>query len=371
MKRILSVVYNYYHSDPRATKFNTSLSEEYTVTVVSLEESVQPNERGGIKHLYIPQKKASIIALLYFWYHTLKNILRLKPEIVLAHNYFVLLPCVIGAKIIRAKIVYDSYELYVPTKRIRLSKRQHLFYCTEKIAIGKCDLVIAANIERARLMKKKFKLDKLPLSILNISASSCAKLDDKELVLNKYKCLSENKTKIIYQGFMSMERELDLYLDFMELLPSDYLLIYVGGGPDLNYIKELVKQRNLTNKVTCIGQVPMRDIVPIVSCCDMGLVTYPFTDYNNRYCSPNKIFEYSLASIPFISSTQKSIHTIMKDVNYVCYIDLYNPQKAADSIKHFIETYKYSAEEFKEFNKRYQWCEEAKKLLHEFRQIFQ
>lgn len=369
MKRILSIVYNYYHSDPRATKFNTSLSEEYEVTVLSLRENAKHSEDGCVKHVYVPRKRISIIALLYFWYHTLKNILHFKPDIIIAHNYFVLLPCVIGAKVVRAKIVYDSYELYVPTKRICLSKRQYLFYYTEKISIVGCDLVIAANIERGRLMKKKFNLENTPLSILNISASACAKQEDKALVKKKYKCLSENKKKIIYQGFMSMERELDLYLDFMEFLPSDYLLIYVGGGPDLNYIKELVKRRNLTNKVTCIGQVPMSDIVPIVSCCDLGLVTYPFTDYNNRYCSPNKIFEYSLALIPFISSKQTSIQTIMKDVNYVCYIDLYNPQKAADSIEHFVKTYKYSIEEFDRFNKKYQWSVEANKLLHEIRLI--
>ena len=38
--------------------------------------------------------------------------------------------------------------------------------------------------------------------------------------------------------------------------------------------------------------------------CHIGIISYPFTSYNNIYCAPNKIFEYAAMGLPFIATEQ-------------------------------------------------------------------
>ncbi|HML70028.1 MAG TPA: hypothetical protein PKA78_01535 [Macellibacteroides fermentans] len=364
--KILEVTYLSINSDPRAKKFADTLSQTNDVTVLDLGDSkVLP----GYKVVSKKKLKNPIMSIFVFWLSIFKNAVRIKPDVIIAHNYYNVFPVWIISLLVGAKRVYDSYEIYIPSRTQKLNKRSYFFYLLEKVSITHYPVIFSANMERSRLMKAKFNLKRLPIPVLNISNSINASDLSKEDLNNKYPDLKgflDNGKIIVYQGYMSIGRDIDKYLDILKLLPDSFKLLYIGDGPDLQLIRNKITELNISDRALALGRVQMNDVVPFVRNCSYGLVTYHFKDYNNRYCSPNKIFEYSLAHLPFISSRQSTIINIMKEVDYVCYINISDFERAANAIVKFDSEYCKNESVFYSFNSKYNWENEKQKILKAF-----
>lgn len=156
-------------------------------------------------------------------------------------------------------------------------------------------------------MRAKFRLHTTPLPILNISSQLPNGAPVLE-VLSRYPLMEEIKGKkiLVYEGFISEERSVDKFIDMLKYLDNNYVLLYIGDGPDRAKVEEYSKKLNMDKRCYFMGNIPMLDLSSLLSLCSCGLVSYPFTDLNNKYCSPNKIFEYPGAGIAIISS--KSTH---------------------------------------------------------------
>ena len=370
MKKILSATYVDYMSDPRAYKINEGLTNEYIVDVLSFRRSCEN----------IPHTSANVINNKYyfsnvflnlslFWLDFIIHAIRGKYDIIVAHNYYLVLPLWVISHLTKKKTVYDSYELYVPTKKTNLDLRQSFFYFIEKIAIRKFDLVIAANEERARLMKAKFGLKKRPLTILNISTSFDS--DDSLKITEKYPEINNinGRMILVYQGFLGAGRDCSVFLKILKQLPSNYALLIIGGGPDLNYLKQLSKDIDIEDRIVFTGNIPMKDVHPLLKLCNFGLVSYPFSDLNNIYCSPNKIYEYPAAGLPMICSSQHSITRILRPYNIACFVDFMNiPETVSKIIKFTTDNsdFKIKLEKFLLDNS---WEIELNKLLLKIYQL--
>ena len=88
---------------------------------------------------------------------------------IYAHDYFTAFPSRISAFLTGALLVYDAHELIIPEENFRLGLRSKFFYWLEKLSLGRASLVIAANSERAELMKEHYGLSSAPIPIKNIA----------------------------------------------------------------------------------------------------------------------------------------------------------------------------------------------------------
>lgn len=364
--RILTVTYLKINSDPRARKFAETLSENHEVHVLDLDES--ENTKGytvwGVK-----SKSNPIISLFSFWLKIFVVAFKIKPDVIVAHNYYNVFPVYVVSALLGKKRVYDSYEFYVPSRSQKLTKRSHFFYLLEKVSVRRYKTIFSANIERSRLMKAKYGLKDLPIPILNISNPIFIKDSSLISLKEKYPNLGtfiDEGIVIVYQGYMSIERNIAEYLKILSFLPQPFKLLYVGGGPDLDKIRAEIENKKMKDRALAMGKIAMDDIIPLVKNCSYGIVTYPFHNYNNRYCSPNKIFEYSQAHIPFISSSQSTIRRIMHGVDYVCYIDVKDAELSANAIVEFNKGYLKNDSIFDGFNNKYNWSNEKKKITNAF-----
>jgi glycosyltransferase involved in cell wall biosynthesis len=176
----------------------------------------------------------------------------------------------------------------------------------EKAVIKKFELVICANVERARFMKAHYHLNKRPLVIRNISKPTLGSVK-KDVLLNKYYYLGKNKSElfVVYMGDISITRGLRQIVEAMLFLPKEIVLIIIGGGPDLVGLEDIVRfRKDLSGRVRFIGHIPQEFIQDVLSLCDLGLIVYSMKGLNNYYCSPNKIFEYAQAGLPVVSTPQ-------------------------------------------------------------------
>lgn len=253
---------------------------------------------------------------LLFLVRAIGAALKLKPDVILAEDFFTPFTGALVARLVGAKLIYDAHELIIPEdgKRHR-SRRLNFWYRLERMAVKHAELVIAANPERAKMMQAHYGLARTPIFMRNIPRFPVIDESVKSLARERYPCLkrlSADDKVIIYQGDMSISRGLDRYLDAMNFLPSNIRLVFAGGGPDVERIRVLGRTLEDVGRFAMLGRVP-QDILPAVTACaDMGLIGYPFYGLNNIYCAPNKIFEYINAGIPVVATNQPPLREIVQ-----------------------------------------------------------
>lgn len=357
MKKIVSVVFDDFLADPRAQKFYEALNLEFDVKVLSLE--LLDAQRGSFNIAIKIESHNRFVRLFRFWCFVFRKILELKPDYILAHNFYMGLPCYYASKRLRIPFIYDAYEFYYPRKGNPFSKRDWFFFLQERVAIKNASLVFAANIERARLMKRAYGLKQRPVDVLNIPI-----YNEKYITKEKSNVDIEEKFSIIYEGFISFTRFIDKLVDSLEYLPGNFELTIVGDGADSEKLKVLIDSKPYSDRIRYLGRILNKDILPTISKCDIGFVGYPFSDLNNIFCSPNKIYEYPAAGIPFVSTKQHPIWAITKPYQ-IC--EFYNPftdgaKDIAKALLKISNNYSHYTAGIVKFNVENNWYKEKDKI---------
>lgn len=273
-------------------------------------------ESGGVRRVRVNLSPAvgKVTRHLRLWYAVLREAWRRQPEVVVAEDFFTTLPGWLASRMARSRLVYDAHELIIPGEGERLSRRDRFWYSLERWVAPRSDLVIAANPERAALMAEHYGLERQPESMRNIPSprQSGRSRDD---ITHVYPALARRDSTdrvLLYQGDVSVARELDRFVEALAHLPGEYRLIIAGAGPDLERLKTLGQPWASEGRFSTLGRVPI-DLLPAVTAsADVGIVAYSFAGLNNFYCAPNKVFEYAQAGIPVIATGQPPLRALVE-----------------------------------------------------------
>ncbi len=374
---VLMAVYNHIDYDGRVQRCAESLGTEYKVFVLSLDSGLNyqnPNFESKAVKL---DTARGLKSQLKFWQKFINEARNIRPRVVHAHDFFLPFPGWIAAKAVRAKFVYDAHELIIPDKNQILSKRDNFFYLLEKWTVKRADLVIAANENRAELMRQHYRLKSTPLAIRNIPPIPTFKLDPKQLA-DAYSDLaldSGNIFRIVYQGDMNRNRGIGTFIQAMKYLDTNVRLIMVGGGPDLDYFKAQAEKDGVAGRVSFIGKVPRDHLFSILSACDAGIVTYPYKGLNNIYCAPNKLYEYAQAGLPIVATSQPPIKSIIDEYKIGEIIDCDNfednkiPNIAAECIRRILSNPEQYKDNIPRLLSEHNWDSESKRLIEAYSEL--
>ncbi|MBV6713471.1 glycosyltransferase [Paenibacillus chitinolyticus] len=302
--KVLMPVFNEIDYDGRVQRAAEALSQSYQVTVYSVNSGkgyVHPEYSLETWDRPIRWKKIHFLVFsLWFIRQSIQN----RGSLIYAHDYFMAFPGWLAAKLTRSKFIYDAHELIIPDGNEKMGRRQKIFYLLESWVVRRASRVVAANKERADLMKEYYSLKQTPLVIRNIPPiSDYESLGEYTSVLDRYKH-HESAIKLVYQGDMSLERGLKKFILAFKYLPEEFRLFLIGGGTDAPRIEELIRKEKLTDRIVMLGKVP-RNILPgLLLHFDVGIISYPYKGLNNIYCAPNKLYEYAQAGLPVIATGQ-------------------------------------------------------------------
>jgi len=302
---ILMVVYNAIQYDSRvirAAEAIKNIGENVCVISCNSDESYL---NKNFKSISFNSKLKGALLLFSFWCfvvnYSVKN--RHNIKLIYLHDYYLSGIGYLISKLIGVKWVYDAHELLIERKRTKYNCRKTFFLLLEKFSIRHADLVVAANEERERIIKYVYKL-KNTIFVLNISPNTI-------LINNDH--VSEKEDFIVYQGYLSKDRDFGDYISLLKNLPLNIKLKIIGGGPDLEYFKNLVVKLNLNERVIFAGMIPYSQLINENKNCKVGIVSYSLDGLNNYYCSPNKIFEYAQLKLPMIFSPQPFLQKISSE----------------------------------------------------------
>ncbi len=200
------------------------------------------------------------------------------------------------------------FEFHVPPKNIRpgqvsfWKKNSHIFAINKQTAT----FLLDAGIPADRVSFSPSALD--PNFIFSLGSGDTGTARQKL-------SLSVDKKVIVYTGHLYPEKGVDTLLEASALLSDDYLLLLVGGTPELiARYQVLIDQRQLQQKVQCVGWVSHERVVDYLIAADMLIIPNSAKfSHSNSFTSPMKLYEYMVARRPIIASDVPALREILDD----------------------------------------------------------
>lgn len=309
MARILLAVYNQIEYDGRVQRAAEAACELGDVEVISLAPKNSAESHDGTaryRNVRVPMASNRLIGHLRFWTRLVVHATVRKPDVIHAHDYYLALPGWIASRLSGAKFIYDAHELLVEEDGTVRTKRRRFWATLEKAATRRAHAIIAANMHRAKIMRRVYDLGTEPVVVENVPPKPASKYTTDEIT-RRYPALvrrTPTERLIVYQGDVGANRGIDRFVAAMPYLSDDHRLIIIGDGPALAHIRNVMNENNLHGRVHLLGKVPRDDLYDILRHCDAGIVTYGYDDINSIYCAPNKVYEYAHAGLPMVVTDQ-------------------------------------------------------------------
>lgn len=236
--------------------------------------------------------------------------LQFQPTVFMAHDLPMLAVAHRAAKACGARLVYDSHELFAEQEFSDSERRR--WRAIEGQHIGACDAVITVNPAIARELETRYKLAK-PVNVI-YNAAYLQSLSPVKGKLRRLLGLRDDARILLMQGGLSAGRNIDKLVRAMaKIQTQDVHLVLLGDGQITHYLKRIVRSLQLEDRVHFHPAVPQQALPEYTIGADAGVIPYVASCLNNRYCTPNKLFEYVAAELPVLASDLPEISRIVNE----------------------------------------------------------
>ncbi len=308
---ILMPVYNGIEYDGRVRRAAEALSQDNDVIVVSLATGNVFSPSGyRVEAVSVPSAaRIKLRPHVAFWVAVLVRAMRLRPDAVHAHDFFLAAPGWLAARLTGARFIYDAHELIIPSPGVKMSARDKFWYWLESWAVRRANVVISANIERATLMKSHYVLHTTPTVVRNIPPDLARSIARQTLTVEEGGS-SAALVRLVYQGDVSLERGVGRFVEAVAQLGPQYELTIVGPGPDSAAVAAMIVKLGVGDRVRVVGRVPAAELPAIMRAADLGVICYPDRGWNNIYCAPNKLYEYAQVGLPMVATANPVLRSV-------------------------------------------------------------
>ena len=310
-KKIFSVVSNELKNDNRVFNQAFSLSREgYDVTLLGIQRKTSlpaQEQLNGVQIIRQRMNNKSIERIKYFraiyfipfvWAQILRQAI-ISYDIIHCHDlntlqFGVLIKLI---KLGRVKLIYDAHEYETQRNGLHGLKWTYV-KIKERLLIRFCDRVITVGPTIADEYVRLYGIEK-PAVILNCPILRSEEVIKKNLFREHFG-ISASKRIFLYQGYISPGRGIEVILEaFDQLDRQDGVLIFMGEGM---LTDEIRKHKKYGESVFIHPFVSGDVLLGYTSSADCGIAFIEDISLSDRYCLPNKLFEYIAAGLPVISS---------------------------------------------------------------------
>jgi len=336
-KRAIVSVINDLVSDARVNKTCMVLGEAgYSVTLIGRKLPDSPSLpvwpfKAKRMHLFFTKGVA------FYFFFNLRLLLYLlftkRADLYLANDLDTLWPNYLVAKIKRAKLLYDSHELFceVPELQHRKFKRK-IWQALEKRIVPKLSYSLTVSDSIAGYFKEKYGTHFLVLR-------NIPELKTTEQVKTKKELgIPENKRLIILQGAgINIQRGAEELLEAMTMV-DDAVLYIIGSGDVWSELQRRSKQSDLKDKVVMIPKIPRAELLQYTRLADLGISIDTPGNLNYLYSLPNKLFDYIHCEVPILASRLVEIEKIVKNYGIGDFIESHRPAEISGKINEMLRS---------------------------------
>jgi glycosyltransferase involved in cell wall biosynthesis len=275
------------------------------------------------------------------------------------------------AKKHKARLVYDSHELYVYRNRPYIPprifhKKEEAF---ERKYIQRADAVITVSKSIAGYMEKKYNIDK-PHLIMNAPKKNKAP-EEIQYSLRKELNLNDNQKLLLYSGGITFSRGLDRVIESLAEM-EELFFVMMGYGQEgfKNYLKAVAVNHGVSNRMAFYGPVPSEKVTAWTASADLGIAPIENVCLSYYYCAPNKIFEYIQGGLPVVASNFPDLKNIVEKNNIGLTCDISDPKEIAKAVDRVFNKYTTYLNNVEKIKNRYCWENEEIKLMELYKDLF-
>lgn len=313
MKKVISLVLNDIRNDNRVLNQAKSLQQNgFNVTLIGVKSyaeipKTETWEGVNIKRINIVYRNPLTHRIPFFKpvFHSLNLMIqflvssKLKGDIVHCHDLNTL-QFGFAIKLLRLgriKLIYDAHE-YETQKNGLHGWRKKFSKIKERLLIKYCDHVITVSDTIADEYVRLYNIER-PVVIFNCPILRTKELMKKDIFREKFG-IPNSKKIYLYQGYLYPGRGIEVVLEAFDRLElTEAVLVFMGEG-DLT--SEISKHKRYGESVFIHPFVSGEVLLNYTSSADCGIAFIEDISLSDRYCMPNKLFEYIAAGLPVISS---------------------------------------------------------------------
>ena len=266
------------------------------------------------------------------------KILKLKPDLLHAHDVYPLGICVRAAARLKAKgrsvkVVYDAHE-FRPGLLAQPPNQREALTRYERRYLPYADGIVTVSQPLAALMKEVHGLDREPAVVLNAPESPDPTRPHPGDI--RTACGLDDETPLaVYAGWASPERRIEEMVEAARLVPDLHLAFLVSRhkNPYVQSLKALAKEYGMAERVHFRGYVHFADLSRYLETADIGVYPLQTGPINHEIALPNKFFEYSHARLPLVVSHVEAMSAEVRRLGNGEVYDSGDPQSLAAAIR--------------------------------------
>jgi glycosyltransferase involved in cell wall biosynthesis len=253
-------------------------------------------------------------------------------DILLANDLDTLPANYLAARLNNMPLVYDSHEYF--TEVPELENRpfvKKIWKSIEQFIFPQLKYIYTVNDSIAGLYQKEY--NKKIAVVRNIPDVPQRDENPDPKKMRGDLGIDSNKKIIILQGAgINIERGAEEAVEAMNYI-NDAVLLIVGGGDVMPFLKEIVQVNKLEKKVIFRDKMPYWQLINYTKIADMGLTLDKDTNLNYAKSLPNKLFDYIHANIPVLGSQVTEVKKIIEEYKIGAVIENHDPEHIAEKIK--------------------------------------
>ena len=323
--------------DSRITNLSNSLKEDgCKVSIISFDWFISSENFSNdeLKIFKLTKGKFSLFFYLRFALILIRELFKTNADLYFAEDLYTLPFVTAIAKLKRAKVYYNSRELYAFLGGLRNRPfLQSIVTRVEKFFITKVDLVLTTGEMDSEFIEKFYGI-KNTLVIRNIPLlqTPTAKIDFRKLYN-----IPEDKLILLYQGVLLEGRGVPMIMRTMVKLTKTVLVI-LGDGEQKNNFQKLAQQLNISERVFYAGTIGQRELINYTAGGDVGLSLIENISVSYYHALPNKLFEYIMAGLPVLCSDLPQMKKIVEEYKVGESISVENENNIYFTLKRWSES---------------------------------
>lgn len=295
-----------------------------------------------------------------------------NPDVVHAHD----LPNLSLGKRIATQLgiplVYDAHELY-PLQYFADEGRRNWLLGLEKELIVHVDATITVNRQCVEVLESTYSIkDVVPLTNATESPPDFDPEARPRLWHHRFK-LAENVKIMVFQGGINPVRNVDELIQALTKLSDNIHVGFITYAKDVPYYEDMTRRLGVFHRVHYIIEIPWDQVISWLASSDVGIMPYQVTNFNAKISSPNKLYEFAVAGLPIIASSELvNVKSAVDEDGLGLTILLREPDSYVEVIRAMFE-HPDGPERFRnnvlKARSRYTWSNEEPKLINLYRKI--
>lgn len=238
-----------------------------------------------------------------------------------------------------------------------------------KKVLPRASVVLCCEKHRSAIMKSSYCLKKAPYVIPNKAYEINESVDESSILNEQLKHTIESckdKRIVLYQGIISKDRPLAIIAKALESLKNPNVVFWIMGGGDEKVVSEA---KSIYKNTFYLGYIPSPQHMLVTKYAHIGIANYDYSNLNNVFCAPNKIYEYAKFGMPMLTSDNVGLTETVGLAGAAVCVDFADIEEVRIGLKTIIDDYTGFSNRAKSFydmtdNRAViaSICEELKKL---------